>query len=116
MILFKSLFILGFVLLFLFYLKANYYLRAYYLSKGKVFKGWLIPYWSLSSVSESLLLLPFVPYFYHRNLRSPEFLMNIRKGNLYNIASFVTMIVISVLVVVLLKMYPDGVIQPLARD
>jgi hypothetical protein len=67
-----------------FYLRANYYIRAYYLFTEREFKGWLIPYRSISSFKEQLLLIPFLPYFYERNERNIQGCHYVKIGSHWN--------------------------------
>lgn len=79
-----------------FYLRGNFYIKAYYLMNGKRFDGWLIPYMSISSFKESLLLIPFLPYLYLKNKHNLVALDYIKKGNLCNVLGVLLLVAIGV--------------------
>ena len=82
------------------YIKSNYYVKAYYLSKNREFKGMLKPYMSIPNLSEMLLLIPYVPYLLEANNNNIVVLTLLKSGNKYNKLSILFLIVGVVLLTV----------------
>jgi hypothetical protein len=75
------------------YVKANYFIKAYYLLNGKEFKGLLIPFRSIGNFKEMFLLMPFLNYIYEENKRNIRAIKYIEQGTFYNKLSIACILV-----------------------
>jgi hypothetical protein len=75
-----------------FYIRATYYIKAYYLLTGRKFTGYLIPYGSINSWREQLILIPFLPFLFAGNERNHIATKYIRLGGYWNFISLIALV------------------------